>query len=74
MMDPQLQEESKAIFAEKMSMHKDIQISRKKLEEINEMVGHMENKVLEQELLTSSFKEIGEVGLIHIDKGNKNLV
>lgn len=34
----------------------------------------MENKVLEQEVLTSSFCEIGEVGLFHIDKGNKNLV
>lgn len=34
----------------------------------------MENKVLEQELLTSSFREIGEIGLFHIEKGNKNLV
>jgi len=34
----------------------------------------MGNKVLEQELLTSSFREIGEVGLFHIEKGNKNLV
>lgn len=34
----------------------------------------MENKVLEQEVLTSSFREIGEIGMFHIDKGNKNLV
>ena len=34
----------------------------------------MENKVLEQEMITSSVLEIGEVGLFHIDKGNKNLV
>lgn len=34
----------------------------------------MSNKVLEQELLTSSFMEIGEVGLFHIERGNKNLV
>lgn len=34
----------------------------------------MSNKVLEQELLTSSFREIGEVGLFHIEKGNKNLI
>ncbi len=34
----------------------------------------MSNKVLEQEMLTSSFREIGEVGLFHIEKGNSNLV
>lgn len=30
------------------------------------MLEVMENKVLEQELLTSSFREIGEIGLFHI--------
>lgn len=30
--------------------------------------------MLEQEVLTSSFREIGEIGMFHIDKGNKNLV
>ena len=34
----------------------------------------MSNKVLDQELLTSSFKDIGEIGLENIEKGNKNLV
>jgi hypothetical protein len=34
----------------------------------------MSNKVLEQELLSSSFMEIGEIGLFHIDAGNKNLI
>ena len=38
------------------------------------MLDVMENKVLEQELLTSSFRQIGEIGLFHIEKGNKNLV
>jgi hypothetical protein len=38
----------------------------KKIEEINEMLDVMGNKVLEQELITSSFREIGEVGLFHI--------
>jgi len=35
---------------------------------------NMSNVVLDQELQTSAFLEIGETGLFHIEKGNKNLV
>ncbi len=34
----------------------------------------MSNIVLEQELITSGFLDIGETGLFHIERGNKNLV
>lgn len=62
------------IFMEKVSDHKKIEDTKKTLEKINEVLDKMENKVLEQEILTSSFREIGEVGLFNINKGNKNLV
>jgi len=34
----------------------------------------MSNVVLEQELKTEGFLTIGETGLFHLEKGNKNLI
>lgn len=34
----------------------------------------MSSVVLDQELKTSAFMDIGEVGLFHIEKGNRNLI
>lgn len=44
------------------------------LESLNQLMANMSNIVLEQELKSSAFLEIGETGLFHIDRGNKNLI
>lgn len=61
--DDELEEESKAIYMERAAEQQKIEDTKKTLEQINEVLDKMSNKVLEQELLTSSFKDIGEIGL-----------
>jgi hypothetical protein len=62
------------VYIEHMLEQKKIEETKQKIEEINQILDVMSIKVLEQELLTSSFREIGEVGLFHIEKGNRNLI
>ena len=58
------------IYMEKVSEHKQIEETKQTLENISQIINEMSNKVLEQELLTSSFMEIGETGLFHLSKAN----
>ena len=48
--------------------------TKSQIEKIHELMSNMSNVVLEQELKTESFMAIGQTGLFHIEKGNKNLV
>lgn len=59
---------------EKTSEQNKLNDTNKTLESISEALSLMSNKVLEQELLSSSFKDIGQTGLYYIDRGNTNLI
>ena len=58
---------------EKVSEQKKIEDTKKTLEQLAVVLDNMSNKVLEQDLLSSSFTEIGEIGLFYIKEGSNDV-
>ena len=56
-------------YVEKIEDQKKAIETKQTIQSITSILEEMSKKVLDQELLTSSFEEIGSVGLTFIDQG-----